>query len=217
LARKIKELICKELEEHYRDTRNAVVVAYQGIDAPSADKIRRALREKEIELRVIKNSLAHLAFEKIGLGDLSRFLDQPVALARGGKDPVALAKAIAECAKEYEPLVIRGGLYEGKVVSAEEIGTMAEIPPVEVLYARMLAGVASPITRTAMAINGVLQKLAIAVKEAGQKLPAGEEKAEAAPAEGAPEEKQPPVEQQAQPAPAANPEKKEEQTDQQSQ
>jgi len=169
LSRKVKELICKELEERYRGTTSCVVVGYQGIDATLASKLRRSLREKDVELRVIRNRLAKIAFSRIGLDEVTKLFEGPVAIARGGEDPAALARAVFECAKETEFFVVKGGYCDGRLITADEVKALSEIPPKDVLYGKILGGVQAPIAKVAMGINGVMQKLAAALKALSEK------------------------------------------------
>ncbi len=154
-----------------------VLVKYQGITVEDDTKLRAALRGAGVEYSVIKNTMIGRACEKAGLTGMESFLDGMNALAISYDDPVAPAKILKEYAEKVETFEIRAGFLDGAVVDVATINELADIPPKEVLLARLLGSLTGPLSGLAVALQAVVDKN-------GEAAPA--DAAEATPAEEAP-------------------------------
>jgi len=103
--------------------------------------LRRQLHNAGVSMQVVKNTLARRAAEGTG----EELFTGPVAIAYG-KDPVGMAKAIADFAKANEALEIKGGVLDGKLIDEQGIKALASLPSREVLLAKLLGSMNSPIT-----------------------------------------------------------------------
>ncbi len=159
MSKKLKELVCRELEEHYRDLESCVLVDYQGVDGRTMTGVRAQLRERNVSMRVVKNSLAVLALRNVGKGSVAEMLDGPCALMTSATDPVELVKAVADAAREIEALEIKGGLIEGERLDGGQIVQLSKIPSRDVLNAQIAGVFAAPMVQLA----GVLQAIARAM------------------------------------------------------
>ena len=119
------------------------------------------LRVINKENKVYKNSMMRFAFKELGLEDLNEFLKGPSAVAFGTNDPVSAAKVTAEFAKTNDKLEIKAGIVDGKVISAEGVKSLAELPSREVLVAQVLGGFNAPIQGFANVLQGTIRGLAI--------------------------------------------------------
>ncbi|MBQ8541181.1 MAG: 50S ribosomal protein L10 [Clostridia bacterium] len=167
-----------------------VFVDYCGLTVEQDTKLRNKLREANVEYKVVKNTLTRFAANEIGLEGLDEILNGPTALAISETDEVIAAKVLAEFAKENEALEIKSGFLEGKVVSVDEVKKLADTPSREVLIAKLMGSMNSPIaalarTLQALVDNGV-EPADIKVEK--EEAPAAPEAVEAAPAEAAAEE-----------------------------
>jgi len=153
----------KELANRYAGTENCLVIDYQGITAQEEHQFRRMLEGKNLRMQVLKNSLAVRAFGEIGLDALVRFLEGPSAIVSGDSEVVDMCKVVSTWAGEHEKLAVRGGLMDGRTISADDAAKLAKIPPAEILYAQILAGIQNPMVCLAGAFNSILAHLGCAL------------------------------------------------------
>ncbi|MFO7957472.1 MAG: 50S ribosomal protein L10 [Candidatus Brocadiia bacterium] len=150
MPRRVKELMVAELEERFRGIGESgcVLVDYQGASADSAATIRETVREKGCTMMVVKNSLFSIAVERLGAEPLKDLLQGPVAVVQA-QDPVTAAKAVDEAREACETLQVRGGYADGKVLDAESVEKLAEIPGREELLSMIAGALLSPLRRLA--------------------------------------------------------------------
>ena len=186
-----------ELIEVLNGATTGVLVDYRGLTVEEDTKLRNDLRAAGVKYFVVKNTLLRLAANQTGLEDLDSILHGPTALAVS-EDAVAPAKVLADFAKENETLEIKSGFMDGKVLSLDEIKTLAKTPSKETLIAKIMGSLNSPISGLArllstIAEGGVEIADLIAKKEA-EAQPAQEETPAEAPVEEAPAAEEAPVE-----------------------
>ena len=131
MSKHVKDLIANEFKNRLEGVTDALLVNVIGIDANSNVVLRRQLREKNIELMVIKNSLARRATEGTPLAAAFEGIEGTLALVWGGEDIVSLAKEVDRFAQDkddYEAFSTRGGVMEGTALSAEEAQQLAKWP-----------------------------------------------------------------------------------------
>ncbi len=138
--------IVKELTELLSKYNYVLATDYRGLTVAEMAELRRQLRDISTEYHVVKNNLVRFAAERSGNDALIGMLTGPVALAFGTEDPARMAKALIDYAKATKTsLSLKGGLIDGKAFSAEQVTKLATLPPVEVLRARMLGTLQSPL------------------------------------------------------------------------
>ena len=159
-----------------------VFVDYCGLTVEQDTKLRNKLREANVEYKVVKNTLTRFAANEIGLEGLDEILNGPTALAISETDEVIAAKVLNDFAKENEALEIKSGFLEGKVMSVDEVKTLANTPSREVLIAKMMGSMQSPISALARTLQALVDN---GVEPADIKIEKEEAPAEveAAPAE----------------------------------
>ena len=177
-----KQAIGADLAEQLKNSPAGVVVNYQGITVDADTKMRKALREAGVKYMVMKNSLTGRACEEVGLGDMKQYLTGMTAIAIGTTDPIAPAKVLKEYAEKVESFQILAGYLDGAVVDAATVNTLADIPSKEVLIAKFLGSIKSPLYSFAYAIQAVIDKGEDAAPAAAE-APAEEAPAEAPAAE----------------------------------
>ena len=153
-----KQAVVAELAEQLKNSPAGVVVNYQGITVEADTKMRKALREAGVEYKVLKNSLTGRACDEVGLGDMKQYLTGMTAIAIGTTDPVAPAKVLKEYAEKIESFQILAGYLDGAVVDADTVNTLADIPSKEVLIAKLLGSIKSPLYGLAYALQAVVDK-----------------------------------------------------------
>ena len=153
-----KQAVVADLAEMLRNSPAGVLVNYQGITVDADTKMRKALREAGVKYKVVKNSLTGRACDEVGLGEMKQYLTGMTAIAISESDPIAPAKVIKEYAEKIESFEILAGYLDGAVVSKETVTALADIPSKEVLIAKFLGSIKSPLYGFAYALQAVIDK-----------------------------------------------------------
>jgi len=199
MRRDQKEQVVEELTARLKAAETLLVADYRGLTMPQIDELRTRLLESGARFTVVKNTLTRRAAEAAGTEGLLALLDGPSAIAflDADGDMLATAKALADAARETNVLEIRGGIMQGRAVTAEEVEILAKLPPAEVLRGQVLGAIVAPLTALAGLLNAPLQNLRglidARIEQLGgeQAEAAAEAEAEVAPAEEAPAEEAP--------------------------
>jgi len=156
-----KEQVVAELTERLRTSDTLLVADYRGLTMPQIDALRSRLIESGARFTVVKNTLTRRAAEAAGADALLTLLEGPSAIAflEADGDMVAAAKALADSVRESRVLAIRGGVMQGRAITAEEVQSLAILPPLDVLRGQVLAAIIAPITAIAGLVNAPLQNL----------------------------------------------------------
>ncbi len=200
MRRDQKEQVVEELTARLKAADTLLVADYRGLTMPQIDDLRSRLLESGARFTVVKNTLTRRAAEAAGTEALLTLLDGPSAIAflEADGDMVAAAKALADSARETNVLEIRGGILQGRAMTADEVETLAKLPPEEVLRGQVLGAIIAPVTALAGLLNAPLQNLVGLIDARIEQL--GGEEAEAAPepeAEAAPAEEETPAAEEA--------------------
>ena len=152
---KQKEEAVKKLAEDLKGAKLILLTDYRGITVEDATKLRAELRESNSEYRVIKNNIIKRALDLNGESGLDDLLEGPTALITNNEDYLAPAKAIYNFTKDHDFYKIKGGIIEGKVMTAEEIITLAKLPSRQELLAQLAGALLGNITKLAVALDAV--------------------------------------------------------------
>ena len=153
-----KSAIVDEVSEKFSAAASVVVVDYRGLTVDEVTRLRKQLRDVNVEMKVIKNSILSRAAEKAGLEGLGEVFTGPTAVAFSNEDVVAPAKIINDFAKDAKALEIKGGIIEGKVASIEQITALAKLPNREGLLSMLLSVLQAPVRQVAYAVKAVAEK-----------------------------------------------------------
>jgi len=137
-----------ELSEHFRTSAATVLTEYRGLTVRQITDLRRSLG-RETTYAVAKNTLAKRAAADAGIAGLDELFTGPTALAFVTGDPVEAAKSLREFAKAHPLLVIKGGVFEGKAISAAEVGRLADLESREVLLAKLAGAMKANLSKAA--------------------------------------------------------------------
>ena len=137
-----------------KEAKLILLVDYRGINVEEVTNLRTTIRNTNSSYRVIKNNITRRALAEAGLDGLDEALEGPTAVIMSSEDYLEPTKAIYKFSKENEYYKIKGGVVEGKVMTAQEIITLAKLPSKETLLS-MLAG----------ALLGNISKLAVALDQ----------------------------------------------------
>lgn len=153
-----------ELKELLTSSKCAILVDFCGLTVAQDTVLRRKMREAGVNYSVVKNTLLRIAAEEAGIEGLEPVLEHNTAIAVAPEDPVAVAKIICDFAKENKALKVKIGVLDGKVIDAEEIKALAELPPKEVLIAKMLGSMNAPISGFVNVLQGTIRNVVYALE-----------------------------------------------------
>jgi large subunit ribosomal protein L10 len=144
-----KEQVVAELTEQLRTTDALIVADYRGLTNAQLVGLRSRLREHGAKLQVVKNTLTRRAAEAAGAESLLALLEGPSALAfvQSDGDPIAVAKALADVAKESKILTLRGGVLSGRAMTGEDVEELAKLPSVDVIKSQLVGVIVAPLTQ----------------------------------------------------------------------
>ena len=198
MARANKATAVAELTEHFRDSNAAVLTEYRGLTVAQLKTLRRSLGST-VTYAVVKNTLTKIAAKDAGITGVDDLLAGPSAIAFVKGDAVEAAKAIRDFAKDNAALVIKGGIMDGKPLSAADIQKIADLESREVLLSKLAGAMkakqsqaaallAAPLAKTARALGALQTKLEADPSAAAAAAPAAEPAAVEAVVEEAPAE-----------------------------
>jgi len=152
---KQKEEEVNNLVEKMKDAKLILFADYRGINVDDVTKLRATLRKSNSEYKIVKNNISRRALEKCKIEGLEEAVEGPTAVIIGHEDYLEPAKAIYEYTKDHDFYKIKGGVIEGKVMTAEEIITLAKLPSRETLIGMLAGGLLGTISKLAVAIDQV--------------------------------------------------------------
>ncbi|MGH7351894.1 MAG: 50S ribosomal protein L10 [Candidatus Methylomirabilales bacterium] len=159
----------ERLEARLRNAKSLILTEYRGLTVAEITELRRALRGGSAEYRVIKNSLTQRAADALGIRGLAPYLVGPTAVAFTSGDPVAAAKILTAFSKRTPVLQVKAGLVDGRVLPREEILAMAELPPREVMVARLMGIMVAPLRGLGAVLSGSLRAMVVGLDQVRQK------------------------------------------------
>ena len=153
-----KAEVIDNLEQLFSRCSIGILTDYRGLKALEMTALRRRLRESGIDYRVVKNTLARIAAQKVGREELASIFDGPVAIAFGYDDIVAPAKVLAGYIQSTKSAMsIKGGFLPERLLTSAEITTLSTLPSTEVLIARVLAEMQRPIVALLSYLSAPMQ------------------------------------------------------------
>ena len=153
-----KQQAVADLAEKIKNSVSGVLVNYQGITVEDDTAMRKALREAGVKYMVVKNTLTGRACDQVGYSDMKQYLNGMTAIAISENDAVAPAKVLKKYADKVESFKILAGYLDGAVVDKDTVVALADIPAKEVLIAKFLGSIKSPVYGLAYALQAVVDK-----------------------------------------------------------
>jgi len=144
-----KEGVVTELVERLRSTESLIVADYRGLTNAQLVELRSKLRASGAQLKVVKNTLTRRAAEEAGAESLLALLEGPTAIAfvEAEGDPVGVAKALADTARDTKVLALRGGMLSGRSIGSDEIEELAKLPSPEIVKSQLVGVIIAPLTQ----------------------------------------------------------------------
>ncbi|MDD2533184.1 MAG: 50S ribosomal protein L10 [Eubacteriales bacterium] len=153
-----KAKIVADLSTDFKTAQAMVFVEYRGLTVAQDTAMRAEMRKAGVTYQVIKNTLSGRALDAIGIAGLEDVLKGPTAIAYSKDEMTAPAKVVKTFADKHDVMKIKGGVIEGKAISADDVKVIASIPSKDVLYGQIVYTLLAPITGLAVALNAIVEK-----------------------------------------------------------
>ena len=165
-----KQLITKEYVARLNASPFAIVVDYKGLTVSQFTGLRQRLRKDGAELHVVKNSILRVAAKEVGLPDLGTLAGQ-LAVVTGPKEIAAAAKVIKQTQKDLDKPKIQFGFLNNQRLDAAELVQLADLPPMDVLRAKLLGLLQTPAGNFVRLLNTPAAQLARVLQAYADKAP----------------------------------------------
>ena len=173
MANAEKTAVIDDLTGRFRDSNGAVLTEYRGLTVAQLSELRGTLKGNAT-FTVTKNTLAKVAATNAGVGDeISQLLSGPSAIAFVDGDVAQAAKGLLDFAKANPLLVIKGGVLDGKALTAAEVGKLADLEPREVLLAKLAGAMKASMAGAAATFNALPTQMALLADALRAKVEAG--------------------------------------------
>ena len=166
-----KVAVVDEVRERLRSSSAVILTEYRGLKVKDLSTLRRTLRSSGGDYKVYKNTLVRFAVQDLELSGLEELLTGPTAIAFVGDGPdgrpgdaVGVAKALRDFARTNPALVVKGGVLGESILTARDATALADIPPREVLLARLAGGFAAPLQQLAGLLAAIPRNFAYGLK-----------------------------------------------------
>jgi len=164
---KEKQAIVAEVNETASNALSAVMADYHGVTVDGMTELREKAREQNVQVRVIRNTLAKRAFEGTEFECMNEVLLGPNILAFSIEDPGAAARIFKDFAKENEAFEIKALSVGGKLLSADQIDALAKLPTRDQAISMLMSVMLAPVTKLVRTFNEVPSKITRVVKAVG--------------------------------------------------
>jgi len=162
-----------ELTDQLSRAKLAILTDYRGLKVADLQGLRTTLRPHGAEFRIAKNTLTRIAADRVGITGLEGVMEGPLAIALVYDDIVGASKAMSDFARTSRILTIKGGVIDNRFINAGDVETLATMPPREVLLAKFVGLLASPMARTVGVLSGPSRSLAYLLKAREEQLGGG--------------------------------------------
>ncbi len=154
-----KQTVVAEIADKLKRSQSAILIDYRGLTVEEVTNLRNIFRAKNVDYQVLKNTMIVRAAREAGIEGLDPYLNGPTAVAFGMDDAVVPAKIITDFIKSVKKTEIKAGVVSGKVVDAQGVQALADLPPKEVLIAKMLGSMNAPISSFVGVLSNTIRSL----------------------------------------------------------
>ncbi len=157
-----KHEIVDEIHNGFKAANMAIIAEYRGVDVSGMSELRKNAREANVQIQVVKNTLAKRAAENTDFECLIEHFNGPLAIALA-QDPVGAAKTLTDFAKNQPNFKVQTGALNGELVNAEQLNELAQLPGREQLLAQLLGTMAAPMQKLVATLNALPTNLVYAL------------------------------------------------------
>ncbi len=159
--------------EWFKQCQAVVIAGYQGVGTADLYRLRSKIHEAQGELHVVKNTLAAIALKNAGLPVPEKMLAGSAIIGLGYADPAAVAKAMTAFAGEVQKFEVKGGVVGTRIVDANGVKALADLPPRPVLLGGLVATIQGPMSQLVNLVNAPMRELAQVLKARSEQGQAG--------------------------------------------
>ena len=158
-ALQIKSQVVAEIVEKLQKSSSTIVVDYKGLTVEEVTELRKKMREAGVEYKVYKNTLVRRAAQEVGITEFNdELLVGTNAIAFGYEDPIAPARVIKEFMEDHPKMKLKMGVVEGEFYNEAQNVEFANIPPREVLLAKLLGSLKAPMSNFVYLLDAVIKE-----------------------------------------------------------
>ena len=165
LGRTIKEHIVKEYVKMLKESESVFVTDFGGLTNKDMEDLKKRLRPVSAEYHIVKNSLYKIALKDSKLDGIAGMVGGSCALSYGRGDPVSISKILVNYARDNKNFKLRGAYIDGKIITQDVVKELAALPGRDILIARLLGSMNSPISGFVSACSGIITKFLYALNE----------------------------------------------------
>ena len=169
MDKKKKNQIIEDVYQKLQKSQAVYAFNYRGMNVMNVEAIRKALRESQGEMKVVKNTLAHIAFQKANIPFDENILTDQNALAFSYQDIVLTAKTLTDFAKKIPQLEIKGVWLNRQQYGPDEVKNLASLPTRDILLAQVVGGIAAPLSKLVSALSGIIRNMVWVLKSIEEK------------------------------------------------
>jgi large subunit ribosomal protein L10 len=171
-SKKAKEQMQSRYTEWFDKSQAIVLLEFHGMTMKDMNVLRAKVRDAGGEIHVVKNSVLNRSMQSAGLHIDEKFLEGPVAVSYAFSDPPGMAKVLSDATAKSEIFKIKGGFLGKQAMSPVDVKSLADLPPLPVMRARLLGVLQAPATQVVRTISEPARSLAAVVKAYSEKQPA---------------------------------------------
>jgi large subunit ribosomal protein L10 len=165
----VKEISGDHIKNQLKESTALFIIRHSGLSSPDISSLRLSLKKSCAHLFVVKNSVARITFNNVGLKPLIKAIEGPCGLVFAKEEPVAPSRVLCNFSKVHEQLKLEGGYLKDRVLEKKDIEAMAKLPTKEVLRAQLVMTLNSPISGLAVTLNQLLAKFVYCLEQIRQK------------------------------------------------
>ena len=172
MSKPVKAMLRSELVGRLQGVESLAVLSLMGVSGVDNNRLRRQLREKDIRLTVVKNSVARQALDEVGLSDVGGLIDGPCALVTGGDNVVVVVRELLEFGKDIPTMAVKGALMESEIFGPERVEELSKFPTREEALANLagqIKGAGGRLVATLLGAGARLAGIIKAVEERAEK------------------------------------------------
>lgn len=164
-GRVCKETMIREMAVNFDRSPSFITANFVKIKVSEIEKLKRELSKSSSKYVTMKNSIAKLVLREAKLEQATSLIEGPIAVALVGDDPIAASRTLVNFSKEHEGFKIRGGFIDGQLFEVSKIKEFAALPTRDVLIAKVVGGIKSPITGFVNVLGGTIRGLVYALSQ----------------------------------------------------